>query len=204
VCGARSSPERTGPHARPLRPAVRARQVPAGRAGPRCRYRCRRSGPSARHRYDRTGHRHDALVRRENGAAGLSLAQPARRTPYGCRRCGSRPTPAAAASRAPETAGGLRTRKVRRPGRPGRRPPPPDPPGDLHARSRLLCHAIWTRAARLHLGDLVELTLPGVSPKEIHVDNEHDRNPSPWPAADACGSPADQDLAAVRRRRRTT
>ncbi|MFF4505170.1 helix-turn-helix domain-containing protein [Streptomyces sp. NPDC001401] len=46
----------------------------------------------------------------------------------------------------------------------------------VQLRNGTACHAIWARAAHLHLGDRVELTLPGASRKEIHVDNENERN----------------------------
>ncbi|MGW3031714.1 helix-turn-helix domain-containing protein [Streptomyces sp. NPDC001178] len=46
----------------------------------------------------------------------------------------------------------------------------------VQLRDGTACHAVWARAARLHLGDRVELTLPGAPPKEIHVDTEKERN----------------------------
>ncbi|MFF4805063.1 helix-turn-helix domain-containing protein [Streptomyces sp. NPDC001351] len=46
----------------------------------------------------------------------------------------------------------------------------------VQLRDSAACHALWARATRLHLGDRVELTLPGTSRKEIHVGTEKERN----------------------------
>ncbi|MEV6947013.1 helix-turn-helix domain-containing protein [Streptomyces sp. NPDC051172] len=46
----------------------------------------------------------------------------------------------------------------------------------VQLRNGTACHAIWARASRLHLGDRVELTLPGAPRKEIHVDTEKESN----------------------------
>jgi transcriptional regulator with XRE-family HTH domain len=44
----------------------------------------------------------------------------------------------------------------------------------VQLRDGTACHAVWVRATHLHLGDRVELTLPGAPRKEIRVDDRHD------------------------------
>ncbi|MFI6559531.1 helix-turn-helix domain-containing protein [Streptomyces sp. NPDC050534] len=44
----------------------------------------------------------------------------------------------------------------------------------VQLRDGTACHAVWVRATHLHLGDRVELTLPGTARKEIRVDDRHD------------------------------
>jgi len=46
----------------------------------------------------------------------------------------------------------------------------------VQLRNGTACHAVWARASRLHLGDRVELTLPGAPRKEVQVDTDKERN----------------------------
>ncbi|MFE7172384.1 helix-turn-helix domain-containing protein [Streptomyces sp. NPDC057616] len=66
----------------------------------------------------------------------------------------------------------------------------------LQLRFGTACHAVWVRATHLHLGDRVELTLPGAPRKEIRVKDRHDVDA--YLATPMTGMPPGQDPGDVR------